>query len=250
MSHKILNGLVLRHFLVREADEFLTLWSFEEGKTRVLARSARKSQSKLKPVLAPVAWLQLEVVPNASRYVVVGARISRSYPGILQNLRHLAVVFNLFEMVMYATMEGEANHEVSVLLRESLEQLEQAPSVGIDFLNDFRLRFLAALGYGFHQATCRHCGNSLFGSTGASWSNTFLGLICGDCGRYDATAAGVEREVVEYFLKAGLPSATRKTGSISWDLKLKIERLLSEMLSGVVERKINSREFLAQQVRF
>ncbi|MCL5436113.1 MAG: DNA repair protein RecO [Patescibacteria group bacterium] len=250
MSDKIINGLVLRHFPVREADEFLTLWSFEEGKMRAMARSARKSSSKLKPVLAPVTWLQLEVVPNASRYVVVGVRITRSYPRILQNLRHLAVVFNLFEIVMHATMEGEPNHKVSILLRESLEQLEQESSVGIDFLNDFRLRFLSALGYGFQQAACRYCGGSLFSSAGASWSNTFLGLICGNCGQYDAAAAGVEREVVEYFLKADPASAVRKVSAVPLDLKLKIERMLSEMLSGVIERKINSRQFLAEQVKF
>ena len=118
MNHKILNGLVLKHSPLREADEILTLWSWEEGKARVLARAVRKSSSRLRAVLAPVSWLSLQVAPSRRLAVVVDAKVRKSYPEILKNLSHLAIVFNVFEVLMRATPDGEPNQQVSRLLRQ------------------------------------------------------------------------------------------------------------------------------------
>lgn len=250
MSHQLLTGLLLRHFPVREADEFLTLWSFEEGKVRALARAVRKPQSKLKAALAPAAWLQLQVVARAGHYVVVEARVSKSYPGILQNLSHLALVFNLFELVMHATVDGESNPKISMLLRESLEYLDRTPAAGLDFLNDFQLRFLSALGYGFERAVCRHCGTRLLKTGQASWSSAFLGLVCANCAKYDSMALSVPPETVEYLLNPPAFLVNHKERAASFQSRLKIHHMLSEILDNIVERRLQSRQFLAQQPDF
>lgn len=248
MSHKILNGLVLKHSPLREADEILTLWSWEEGKIRILARGVRKSGSRLKAVLAPVSWLCLQVIPSERLAVVVDARVRKSYPAVLKNLSHLAIVFNVFEVLMRATPDGEPNQPVSSLLREGLEHMDSTEGAGIDFLNSFRLRFLSAIGYGLAGPECRHCGQDLREEEPARWSSIFLGLICEACGHYDNSARPVEPEVKKYL--CGREAELAGFGfAASADLKFKIENLLSETMHGVIERRINSQAFLASNLQ-
>lgn len=249
MSHKVLNGLVLKHSPYREADEFLTVWTWEEGKARVLARSVRKPESKLKSLLAPVAWVQVQVVPAAQVYYAVSAATTRSYPGLLASLVNLAMVFNLFELVLYTTSEHEANQEVSVLLRASLEELDRQKEVDLDFLNDFRMRLLSGIGYGIDSVFCRQCGRKLAAGTGvgACFSSIFLGLICSECSRFDGSAERLESAVVEHLLtpRSGKDLPRR---SLPREVKLKVNKLVSQMVDGVIERRLNSRAFLAQNM--
>lgn len=251
MHHKTYTGIVLKRNPYREADALVTLWSWEKGKLPLLARGVLKQTSKLKAVLSPIVWVQVQTAGARQLQIVTAARIAASYPRILGNLNHLAIVFNVFEHVLRSCPDGQNNHGISILLRQSLEYLERTPHAGIDFLIGFRMRFLQALGYELDFARCRQCQNELQSGVQLFWSGIYFGLICSACSRFDRFAQSADADVVEYFVQFPQVAleAFQPQHPISADLKFKIERMLGQILHTITERRFNSTAFLVQNLR-
>lgn len=248
MNLKTYNGVVLKRTPLREADEVVTLWSWEEGKVRLLVRGLRKSSSKLKAAGVPLAWVELGVVASEYLPIVTSARTVKSNQKITCNLEYLAMVFNIFEIVLRTTPDREPNVAISMLLRQALDFLNDQEHAGLDFILTFRLKFLTALGYEFQFSPCRQCGQALNSKLALFWSDIFMGPICGSCSRFDPRAKKLDLPTVLHLVSLGKTSGF-SAGSNNQELNVKGEKLLSEVFQALTERDFRSKIFLSTQMQ-
>ncbi|MBI4053970.1 MAG: DNA repair protein RecO [Candidatus Doudnabacteria bacterium] len=245
MRYRTLTGFVLKRAALREADEVVTFWSWEEGKARVLIRGVKKSTSRLKAALTPVSLVCLQIASSEFMPVVTSARAVKIYSGTLADLPRVAVVFSLFEMVLRSTADNQANVSVSILLRTSLDYLENSLAVDREFLTAFRLRLLSALGYQPVSSTCAQCGRKISAKRPLFWSSIFVGMICGACSRFDASARTLDLPVVSYLDKLKSESFSFSLLAEAEQTKSQAEQLLIEAFQNICERELNSKNFLA-----
>ncbi|HLC44270.1 MAG TPA: DNA repair protein RecO [Patescibacteria group bacterium] len=239
------SAIVIKRAPYREADEVLTCWSWDIGKIRLLARGVRKNESRLKGALSPLAWLEFDVVPSDHLPIIAGVRRVASYSRAGRDLKRVALVFTIFEMILRATPDRQPVRNVSLLLRSALDQLSQDGPVASEFLLVFRYRLLSALGYQPRFDRCSSCGRSLK-SEPSRWSPSWHGIVCERC------ALGLERISilpavgVEFF--TALENSTEVFPQVMLDSNL--EPLLEGWLGGVfqtiIERSLNSSPFLVK----
>lgn len=264
MHYKSYTGIILKHQPHREADEVITFWSFEEGKARFLVRGVRKSASKLRGAVSPLSWLHLYVIPSEYLPVVYNVKVIKTYRFPRSDLRHLAMVFNFFEMVLRSTADRQPNHKISLLLRKVLDYLEQARE-DMDLLIYFQLRLFESLGYSLQMQSCVSCQNPFDRRKSNFLSLHAGGLICFDCSRMIADVQNVENEVIECLLKyarnqpfsgaavgdPSRPASTPKRDELRRQAeadpaKKKTNQILSDFFFLLTERRLNSQKFLQE----
>lgn len=249
MRYKTYTGIVLKTQPLQEADEVLTFWSWEQGKARLRARGVRRSTSKLRASLLPLAWVSLQVVPSEFLPVIINGRRLKNYSPLTSDLLSLAAVFHLFELVLKTTADRQPNPAISVLLRESLDYLEKTKAANLDFLIIFRLRLLAALGYGLSCGRCALCGLVLDGNRTPFVSEILLGLVCSPCQKKVKEARPLDLQVFHYLRKLEEKDFRFGVSSVTESVKAQAERLLLSFFQTLIERQINSSQFLAENMK-
>lgn len=249
MQYKTYTGIVIQHRPLREADEVVTVWSWEEGKVRLLARSLKRSTSRLKRVLMPLSWLEFKVVPSEFLPVIISARAVKNSTFLANSLEHLALVFNLFEMILRATPDREPNEKISLLLRESWENLnDRKADDTLAFLINFKRSLISALGYQIQFDSCVVCRNSLTQHKISYFSNISFGFVCESCREKIVDAMAMDfktRSQLSQLEQAGM--AFPKI-SIPNSAKVKIDRFLSDLFYLLTERQLKSSRFLQENI--
>lgn len=244
MHHKIYTGIVLKRQPHREADEVITLWSWEEGKVRLLARGVRRSSSKLKRAVVPLNWLQLQAAPSRRLPVIYGVKVIRNYGFSTLHMERAAAIFSLFEMILKTTADSQPNLELSLLLREALEYLQQAEKITVDFFIAFRLRMLQALGLGLQWQRCARCQKPIPQAADLAISFIAGGLICQSCRRFSPDWQKIDADVVK-FLQALKPQTIRFSNLAGRpEVKHKTDSILNDFFYALTERELKSKKFL------
>lgn len=201
MNHKHYTGIVLQQRPLREADIIVTLWTWEEGKVRLLVRGGKRSVSKLKAAAVPLAWVEISAVPSEHLPAVVSARIVRHYPGINRSLAKTAVVLHMFELVLQTTPDRETNHTLALALRESMDHLEESQEgEHRHILNWMMSRCIVASGHTPELSACSACGKRKHASdeNRSYFSDLLAGLVCDDCRRHTVDSRLMDRAAGAY----------------------------------------------------
>jgi len=250
MNHKIYTGLVLRKYPLREADDIVSFWSWEEGKVRLLARSVRKQTSKLKAILAPAAWMQLYAVPSGQMAVVTSASIIKNYPKIPSSLESTSVLFSVLEMVSKATGDDQPNEKISLLLQDSLAFLDEHDEAQkhLDFYIIFIRELMSALGFRFDLSSCSKCGKGDFSGSRPYLDRYGFSVICQPCTKYFPAVEKIDLQVWEYLNKLEIEKGFQQANTADKSTKLKTSQALSRYFQFVIEREIKSQKFLEQNL--
>ena len=249
MNYKTYTGVMLKHAPLREADEIIIFWSWEQGKVRFLVRGVKKSASRLKGVLTPLSWLTLQAVPSGNLPVVTGVQIVRKFSMAAKRLESLAAAFNFFESVLSTTPDLQPNQKISLLLKNSLEHLDASSGVTGDFLNSFRMRLIEALGYGLETKECVECTMPANRLKTCSISLLASGVLCDNCSVYYGDLRTTSAEVLEYLSKVG--AAGEKEAVIESSdkgVQKQASSIISDYLFFLTEREMKSEKFLKENV--
>lgn len=205
-------GIVLKRTDFGEADRLLTIFSYDQGKVRALAKGARKPLSKLGGHLEPGSMTVFQLAEGRSFYVITGAELQYAYADIRTELRKTSIAYYLFEAVDSLTVEQEAHPHIFSLLSDGLvllETVEPGPAEAL-LSPAFTLKMLAGLGYLPELGVCVHCNNALE-PEGNAFSPRLGGILCPDCQVQDygamalsATTIKVMRLVLENKLEVVL----------------------------------------------
>ncbi|MBX4191854.1 MAG: DNA repair protein RecO [Candidatus Doudnabacteria bacterium] len=149
MKYKKLKGVILKKQNYKEADQILTLWTEELGKTRVLAKSIRLPKSKLIYNLSELCIVNIEVVGHKNLPVVTSAVVERSYKQLRNDLIKLGSAFYAAELILKMTADEQPNQQVFDHMVEFLSELNDTVSIEhYKIIDDFALNISEALGFG------------------------------------------------------------------------------------------------------
>jgi DNA repair protein RecO (recombination protein O) len=239
-------AVVLRHADWGEADRILTLYTRERGKQRAVAKGARKIKSRKAGHLEPFTRVTLQLAKGRDLFIITQADTLDAYMPIHEDLGKTSQAAYLSELLDRFTYEDESeNSSIYNLFKESLGRIanEQDPWLAIRY---YEVHLLDFLGYRPHLFDCANCGEKIQAED-QYFSAAAGGVLCPRCGAGLPGAWKVSVGALKYlrhFQRSDYASAKR--ASPDTELRNEIEMLLQRYISYLLERKLNSAEFIKQ----
>lgn len=154
----VAHGLILRETETKETDKILTVLTAEMGKIPVIARGARRKNSRLAAACQLFAWSEMTLYRRGNWYYMDAAYPVELFAGLQKDLVRLSLAAYLAELTEFVA--GEEN-PVPELLRLLLNGLYALASLGKDpalVKPAFTFRLLALAGFEPMIDGCAVCG--------------------------------------------------------------------------------------------
>ena len=239
-------AVVLGHANWGEADRLLTLYTRERGKVRAIAKGARRIRSRKAGHLEPFARVTLQLAKGRDLFIVTQAETLESYLPIRESLEKTSQAAYLSELLDRFTYEDESeNHNIFRLLTETMGRIESEdnPWLAIRF---YEVHLLDLLGYKPHLFECANCGEEIQ-AVDQFFSPSAGGVLCPRCGEGLPGARRVRMEVIKYLRHFQRSDYTRaKQGHPDLEIQNEVESLLQQYVTYLLERSLNSPEFIRQ----
>lgn len=151
-------GIVLRETETKETDKILTLLSWDQGKIPVIARGARRKNSKFAAAAQPLAYAEWTLYQRKEWHYASDASTLELFGGLRGDLEALSLGFYMAELTEAAAPDAVP---VPELLRHllnglyALSTLHKPPSL---VKPAFELRLLCLAGYEPLADACAVCG--------------------------------------------------------------------------------------------
>jgi DNA repair protein RecO (recombination protein O) len=239
-------AVVLRHADWGEADRLLTLYSRERGKLRAIAKGARKIRSRKAGHLEPFTRVTLQLARGRDLLIVTQADTVEAYLPIHENLVRTSQAAYVVELLDRFTYEEDTeNYNIFRLLTEALARLENEsdPWLAIRF---YEVQLLDLLGYRPHLFECANCGREIKAEC-QYFSAAQGGALCPACGVGLPGVWKVSMEALKYlrhFQRSDYTAAQRARPGP--EIQNEIEALLQNYVTYLLERKLNSPDFIRQ----
>ena len=154
----VAHGLILRETETKETDKILTVLTAEMGKIPVIARGARRKNSRLAAACQLFAWSEMTLYKRGNWYYMDAADPAELFAGLQKDLVRFSLAAYLAELTEFVA--GEEN-PVPELLRLLLNGLYALASLGKDpalVKPAFTFRLLALAGFEPMIDGCAVCG--------------------------------------------------------------------------------------------
>ncbi len=239
-------AVVLRHSDWGEADRILALYTRERGKVRAIAKGARKIRSRKAGHLEPFTRVALQLAKGRDLLIVTQADTLDAYLPLGQDLVKAATASYVVELLDRFTYEDEAeNYAVFRLLTESLSRIavEPDPWLAVRF---YEVRLLDLQGFRPRLFECANCGEQIR-AVDQFFSPAAGGVLCPKCGTGLPGAWSVSvgaLKVFRHIQRSSYPEAQRARPGP--EARNELETLIQKYLTYLLERKLNSPEFIQQ----
>ena len=237
-------AVVLRKVDYGEADRILTLLTRERGKVPAIAKSVRKSKSRMAGQLDVFAHGTMLLAEGKSMDVVTQFQRITENSALGSDLKRAAVASVVAEVADKIMEERHAAPEMFTLVVDALRHLSDREVPPLMELADFLIRVLAELGYIPEVNRCARCAGAL-GEEGLSFSALAGGVVCRDCGHHDGAGRLISARTVkilrvlvagdrELFFRLRLDEADNRA----------VESVLEAQLEHHLDRQLKSIDFL------
>lgn len=241
-------AIVLRHRDWGEADRLLTLYTKQRGKIRAVAKGARKVRSRKAGHLQPFTHVSLQLARAKGPYIITQVETLNAYIPLREDLNLTGNASYLLELLDRFTYdEEEINTAIFSLLENSLSRLTRGDDIWV-LIRYYEIRLLDYLGFRprlFHCASCEReikAENQFF-------SADLGGIICPQCGASLMNARSVSVDEIKYlrhFQRSAYEDARRANPNPK--IRANVEMLMQFYLSYILERGLNSPQFLKEVV--
>lgn len=236
-------AVVIRRSDFGEADRLLTLFSADRGKTRAIAKGARKPQSRKTGHVELFMRSRFLVAEGRDLDIVTQAETVETYAALRGSLVRATYAGYIVELLDRFTVDDDPHRDIYDLLTLALETLATSDDPLL-LARYYELRLLSLTGFQPRLFNCVACGEAIT-EQDQFFSPDLGGLLCPNCGVTEpravpVSAAGVK--VMRYL-------QTRPWASVS-QLRLQpamlheIERVLYDYLTHILERNLKSVDFL------
>ena len=190
----VITGAVLRTTDTKEADKILTVLSPQLGKIPVIARGARRKNSRLAAACQLLAYDELTVYKRGGWYMLDEASTLELFPGVRRDIVQLSLASWFAELTEAVCPEEAPAPELASLLLNGLYALcytEKEPQL---VKAAFQFRLMALAGFEPLASGCAVCGRE---EPEAPMLDVVHGVVhCGGCKRQGGlsmplTAAGL-----------------------------------------------------------
>lgn len=239
------DAVVLRHSDWGEADRLLTLYSREQGKLRAIAKGVRKIQSRKAGHLEPFTRATIMLARGQDLWIVTQAEASDLYQPIREDLQKMGQAAYAVELLDRFTYEEGQNWQLYKLLTETLERLS---GVTDDFIpvKYYEMRLLDLLGYRPLLFECAACGEEIVGRD-QYFSADMGGVLCPKCANRGQSQRPISTEALRFLRhvqRSDYKEAARANPPP--DIRQEMDSLQNYYLTYLLERSLNSPEFLKQ----
>lgn len=236
-------AVVLRHSDWGEADRLLWLYTRESGKTRAVAKGVRKPRSRKAGHLEPFTRVILMLAHTRDIPLVTQAETVDAYLALRDDLLHLGYASYVVELLDRFTYEEGENFTLYRLLTDTLSRLntQASPLVALRY---YEIRLLDLVGFRPQLFQCARCDHDIQPED-QYFSAASGGVLCPTCGAHEPSAQPISMDALRYlrhFQRSSYTEASR--AQLSPAINRELERLMQHYLTYLLERGLNSPEFL------
>lgn len=204
-------GLILRAIKFRESDLILTVLSRDYGKIALIAKAARRTDSKFGAALDLLTLSELVFYEAENLKLLKEASIIEEFRAIKSDYDRVSIALRTAHLLNQLLEDDHPDAPVFDLLRDFLVQLSAMKNIESGELA-FKLKLLRALGVVPRMSSCTRGGHKL---TDEFWfSSQSGGFVCANCHQ-----AGDTR------LEPSLAQSLKMLLGLGWE---KLDRLVIE----------------------
>jgi DNA repair protein RecO (recombination protein O) len=237
-------AIVLRHNDYGEADRLLTLYTRQLGKTRAIAKGARKLTSRKAGHIEPFTHVQLQLAKGRELLIVTQADTVDAYLPLREDLVLTSHASYVMELLDRFTYEDETeNPTLFRLLAETLARLATKTDAWLA-IRYYEMRLLDGLGFRPQLFECVNCGREIQAED-QYFSFTAGGAICPSCGQGLPNLTGItvdELKYLRHFQRSTYREAARARPDT--EVQRKVEALMQGYFTYLLERELNTPGFL------
>ena len=237
-------AVVLRHTDYGEADRLLTLYTRQLGKTRALAKGARKIASRKAGHIEPFTHVKLQLAKGRDMPLVTQADTVDAYQALREDLVLTSQAAYVLELLDRFTYEDEMeNSAIFRLLTDTLSRLAS----GVDpwlVIRYYEIRLLDHLGFRPQLFECANCGREIRAED-QYFSFSAGGAICPRCGQGLPNVHKISVEALKYlrhFQRSSYVETTKARPDL--DVQRETETLMQGYFTYLLERELNTPGFL------
>jgi DNA repair protein RecO (recombination protein O) len=236
-------AIVLRHIDWGEADRLLWLFTREIGKVKVVAKGVRKPRSRKAGHLEPFTRVELQLAHGRDLLIVTQAEAKEAYQELREDLVRLGYAAYIIELLDRFTYEEGENIGLYRLVSDTLGRInnEENPAFPVRY---YEVRLLDLVGFRPQLLHCVNCGEEIQAED-QFFSYEKGGVICPKCGNTEASvrrATMPALRILRHFQRSNYTEAKRARLSVEVDRE--IENLMGSYLTYLLERSLNTPEFL------
>lgn len=154
----VVRGVVLRETETKETDKILTLLTHELGKIPVIARGARRKNSRYGAVAQPLAYGEWTLNQRKEWFYASEGSSLELFEGLRADLLALSLGFYMAELTEYVTMPEEPAPELLSHLLNGLYALSVLKKPPELVMPAFEMKLLCLAGYEPLVDACESCG--------------------------------------------------------------------------------------------
>lgn len=238
------DAVVLRHSDYGEADRLLTLYTRQLGKTRAIAKGARKIASRKAGHIEPFTHVKLQLARGRDMFLVTQADTVDAYLPLREDLiltSHASYVLELLDRFTYE--EDTENPSTFRLLTETLSRLASKSDPWL-VIRYYEMRLLDYLGFRPQLFECANCRREIKAED-QFFSFSAGGVICPRCGRGLPNLHDISMDMLKYlrhFQRSSYAEASRARPNL--EVQKEAEVLMQGYFTYLLERELNTPGFL------
>lgn len=237
-------AVVLRHHDYGEADRLLTLYTRQLGKTRVLAKGARKIASRKAGHIEPFTQVKLQLAKGRDMLLVTQADTVDAYLPLREDLMLTGQASYVLELLDRFTYVDETeNPSTYRLLTDTLARLASNDDPWL-VIRYYEMRLLDHLGFRPQLIQCVNCGREIKAED-QFFSFHAGGVICPRCGQGLPQLKPIKVETLKYlrhFQRSNYRDASRARPNS--EVQKEAEDLMQGYFTYLLERELNTPGFL------
>jgi DNA repair protein RecO (recombination protein O) len=238
------DAVVLRHSDYGEADRLLTLYTRQLGKTRAIAKGARKIASRKAGHIEPFTYAKLQLAKGRDMPIVTQAGTIDSYQPLREDLiltSHASYVLELLDRFTYE--DQTESPAVFRLLTDTLSRLAAQVDPWL-VIRYYEMRLLDHLGFRPQLFECANCRREIRPED-QFFSFPAGGVICPRCGQGLRHLHRISVEALKYlrhFQRSTYAEAARAHPGL--DVQQEVETLMQDYFTYLLERELNTPGFM------
>ena len=155
-------AIVLKSMDWKDTSKIVTLYTRKNGKVDVIAKGARRSNSKYQGVLESINLIEVIIYLSENRQLqILGqATLEKSFPKIRTNYEKTAYVFAIFELTNIFLQQGASDAIFFDFLKTILDEIENSEMPQVVFWY-FILKLTSYLGFRPVFDICHICSRKI-----------------------------------------------------------------------------------------
>ena len=238
------DAVVLRHSDYGEADRLLTLYTRQLGKTRVIAKGARKIASRKAGHIEPFTHVRLQLSKGKDMLILTQADTVDAYLPLREDLILTSQAAYILELLDRFTYEDETENSATFrLLTETLSRLASKADPWL-VTRYYEMRLLDHMGFRPQLFECANCAREIKPED-QFFSFSAGGVICPRCAQGLRHLHDISIEALKYlrhFQRSSYAEATRARPAA--DVQQETETLMQGYFTYLLERELNTPGFL------